>query len=229
MTIHNREAFLGRIAERLGRSTPLVNKPEILWKHQPQHEVLKGSTKEELVQIFIEQCQNIHTNVEQCTIQSLQGTLEKVMEQYGNGNLIYADDERYKELQIAEFLQMQPDSFKWQPNLAEKNKEVAEMANIGIVVSDLTLAESGTIMIQTNDKKGRLISFLPTNSIAIVPLSTIVPRFTQAAQYLRNIDAPVSTCINFITGPSNSADIEMNLVVGVHGPVKMTYIIVEDF
>ncbi|MFP3916726.1 lactate utilization protein C [Lysinibacillus telephonicus] len=229
MTIQNRDSFLQTISEKLGRTAPLTKKPEIRWNHLPQHEVLKNTSKDELVQILIEQCQNIHTSVHLCDSASLAETLKIIFDQYGNGSIIYTDDNRFSELRIDSFLQSQPESFKWQPELLEQNITIADQANIGIVISDVTLAESGTIMLQTNEKKGRVISFLPTNSIAIVPKSSIVPRFTQAAQFLRSIDGPVSSCINFITGPSNSADIEMNLVVGVHGPVQMTYVIVEDY
>ncbi len=229
MTIQNRDSFLQVISERLGRSAPLTKKPEINWNHQPQYEVLKDKSKDELVEILIEQCQNIHTTVQLCDRKSLAEILKTIIDQYNNGPIVYTDDNRFNDLQINSFLQSLPESFKWQPELLEENKKMAEQSNIGIVISDITLAESGTIVLQASAGKGRVISYLPTNSIAIVPKSSIVQRFTQAAQFLRNNDGPVASCINFITGPSNSADIEMNLVVGVHGPVRMTYVIVEDY
>ncbi|MER1999928.1 MAG: lactate utilization protein C [Lysinibacillus sp.] len=225
--IQNRESFLATIAKQLQRSTPLKTKPIRNYAFQPQNDTLTQLTQDELIDVLIAQCTNIHTNIERCTKETLEQTLQKIVEQYGNGSIIYSDDSRFSDLMLDPFLQSHA-AHKWQPAQGYANITLAEAANIGIVVSDITLAESATIVLQADATKGRTISFLPENSIAIIPKSTIVPRMTQAANILRE-QSTTASCINFISGPSNSADIELNLVVGVHGPIRMTYILVEDF
>lgn len=226
MTIANREQFLAAIASRLGRS-PSTEKPKRVWQHNPQAAVLQDSSQDELVQVLVEQCANIHTTVTTCTVEELPQALQKAMKEYGDGIGIYSKDPRFGEMGLTALLTQHPSLHEWDYKKGSANIKLAEQANIGIVISDMTLAESGTIVVQTSKDNGRALSYLPSNSIAIIPKSTIVPRMTQAAQQLRT-NPDTASSIHFITGPSNSADIEMKLVVGVHGPIRMTYLIVED-
>lgn len=225
--IQHRNAFLQTIATRLGRTSRLIQKPRRNWQHAPQHHVLAEASQDELIEILVEQCANIHTTVKRCTIETLPDTLKETFKFYKNGHILFSEDPRYSQLKLTYFLSCL-NATKWAPSNGKENIQLADHSNISLVISDLTLAESGTIMLLSSASRGRSISFLPENSVAIIPKSSIVPRITQAAQFLRNLNTTPS-CINFITGPSNSADIEMNLVVGVHGPVRMTYIIVEDY
>ncbi|KGR75713.1 LutC/YkgG family protein [Ureibacillus sinduriensis] len=234
-SIQNKDSFLNQLAKNLGRErrTEKVSRPT--WKHQPQYEVFKGATQDQLVDILKEQCKKIHTSVEEVTISSLNEALDKVIRQMDGKSVIITDDPRFEEYGINSYFQQAisegMDVQSWDPRGGVDNIHKAEKSDIGITFSDMTLAESGTVVLFSDKGKGRSVSLLPTNYIAIIPKSTIVPRMTQATSFIHSMQkkqGKIPSCINFVSGPSNSADIEMNLVVGVHGPVKAYYLIVED-
>lgn len=235
-TIQNRDAFLNKIAGQLGRSriTTPVERPQ--WKFRPQDEVLKDASQDELLEVLKEQCKRIHTTIYTTDLINLGSTLNGVVADFGGGPIVTWRDERFAEwglnsLMMSEWPSQNIDVFEWDPSKGAENVSKAENANIGITISEVTLAESGTAVLFSDENKGRTVSFLPAASVVLIPKSSLVPRMTQAAQKMREIHdktGRVASCINFITGPSNSADIELNLVVGVHGPVKATYIVIND-
>ncbi|MDQ0174706.1 LutC/YkgG family protein [Bacillus chungangensis] len=234
--IYHRERFLEKIAKNLGRGVQTEVNPNPQWQHQPQWKGWQGLTQDELLVILKEQCVHIHTKLVETKQSSLTETLKAVVSNHGGGPVIAWKDDRFAQFGLSDLLchQWPKEGVPvhiWSPEAGENNITLAEEANVGITFSDQTLAESGTVVLFSSSGKGRSVSLLPKTYIAIIPKSTIVPRITQAAtsihQRIKNGEK-LASCINFISGPSNSADIEMNLVVGVHGPMKATYIVVED-
>lgn len=235
-TIHNRDKFLNQIASSLNRprvSAP-IERPK--WKFQPQFEVYKNESQDELLEILKEHCKKIHTKIFTTELRDLPAIVNNIVAEYGGGPVVTWKDERFSKwgldfLMKKEWPAQNIQVFEWDYTLGNENIEKAENANVGITISEITLAESGTVVLFSDKDKGRTVSFLPATSIMLIPKSTLVPRMTQAAVKMREIyqkTGHVASCINFITGPSNSADIELNLVVGVHGPIKATYIVIND-
>jgi len=226
-TIQNKDSFISNISKNLNRAMPeKVEIPE--WKFRPQDKTLTGLSQDELLEVLKQQCEFIHTDLVVTNTKEVNKTLADVIAKYGNGEVIATNDKRYEEYGIDLAAQ---NAFIWDEAKGAENLHVAERANVGITISESTLAESGTVVLYADKGIGRSVSLLPATYIAIVPKSTIVPRFTQAAQEMNDMmkdAANFPTCINLITGPSNSADIEMKLVVGVHGPIKATYIVLDD-
>ncbi len=234
-TILNRDVFLSKIAKQLGHA-PKTELTRPTWQHQPQDRVLKDATRDDLVEVLAEQCKNINTTLVKTTTAKLSDDLHQVVENYGGHSVITWKDERFQSyglstLMAEQWPQANIQLYEWDSEQPEENIRQAEKANIGITISEITLAESGTAVLFSNKDKGRSVSFLPEKSIILIPKSTIVPRMTQAARIISEKirhGEQIASCINFITGPSNSADIEMIPVVGVHGPIKATYIVIED-
>lgn len=234
MPIYHRDAFLNTVAEKLGRLRRVVGVTRPVWDDTPQSEQLQDCGMDERINILKKHCEVIHTRVDEVPRAHLGEALSRAFTTYECRSVIRSGDPRFSEYGLDGYFAQQMaqgmDIHVWDRARGHENIEFAERADVGITFSELTLAESATVVVYSEGLVGRSVSLLPKNYIAIIPRSTIVPRLTQAAQQLHGLseEGMLPTCIHFISGPSNSADIEMNLVVGVHGPVEVTYIIVGD-
>lgn len=102
-------------------------------------------------------------------------------------------------------------------------------ADIGITGVDFAIAETGTLVLLSGPKQPRLTSLLPPVHISILEREKIVANihvlFERLGEFYESYDK-LCSCISFITGPSRTADIELNLTLGVHGPGRAIVVIV---
>lgn len=229
----NREDFLNAIAEKAGRPRhQLKDHPFVPLNDLPET-TLSGHSQDELEAIAKQNSEAVHVTFETTTKAELADALNAYIEHDAPKTLILPTTEQYHDYGLDEWKQtVTPKPMYWTPGKGRDfNLKQAAAADVAIGFADYLLAESGTVTVATTPGQGRGFHFLPTHYLAIVKKSNILPRSRQA---MDRYDAAMkagqleTSNINFITGPSNSGDIEMTLVVGVHGPLDMTYLVVED-
>jgi L-lactate dehydrogenase complex protein LldG len=96
-----------------------------------------------------------------------------------------------------------------------RDDDSAFQADVGITLARMGIAETGSIVIRSGSETRRLASLAVPEHIAILHVSDIVPDLLDWAATL-GPTMPANEVL--ITGPSRTADIELNLVMGVHGP-----------
>ncbi len=121
------------------------------------------------------------------------------------------------------------------PAMPERDRlrAVAAAADLGLTGVDLAIAETGTLVLLSGAGRPRTTSLLPTVHVAVFDREALVESLEQAGLFLEawhEGEAPAErgAVINFITGPSRSADIELTLTRGVHGPKEVHVIFVEQ-
>jgi L-lactate dehydrogenase complex protein LldG len=98
--------------------------------------------------------------------------------------------------------------------------------DIGITTAQAGIAETGTLVLESDSERHRLISLVPPIHIAVLRASDICLTLGDALARVRKKSmAEMSRAITFITGPSRTADIELTLAIGVHGPKELFVII----
>ncbi len=224
--ITGKEAFISRISGCLGRTEPPRKPTELVYPHDMQHDYLAGAATKTLLDTFIANARGAGIEVRQCSADELAATLTRIVENAGTP-VILADDPLLtgKPAQLIRDECGQCDV--WDMNTGRvENMARAEQAKVGIAVAEMAMAESATTLLFCQMGHGRSVSLLPENSVIILRAETIRPRLTQAMEWLQQ-QTTLASSINFVSGPSSTADIELVRVQGVHGPLALTYVIVE--
>jgi L-lactate dehydrogenase complex protein LldG len=103
-------------------------------------------------------------------------------------------------------------------------RERQAAAGLGITGCHAAIAETGSLVVLSGPGTPRAASLLPPVHLCVVRRGDL---FATMGEFFREraADIAASSCCTFITGPSRTADIELTLTLGVHGPGKVTVIV----
>ena len=98
-----------------------------------------------------------------------------------------------------------------------------ESCSVGITQCDALVAQTGSVLVTSRSAGGRALSVLPPHHVVLASRDQLLADLPSAFELLKQTYAPnYPSFISFITGPSRTGDIERILVLGAHGPKKLT-------
>jgi L-lactate dehydrogenase complex protein LldG len=97
---------------------------------------------------------------------------------------------------------------------------------VGVTGAFCALAETGTLAMVSGPETPASASLLPETHLAVVPVARIVPHMEDAWDLMRAELGEFPRAVNYISGPSRTADIEQTLVLGAHGPYRVHIVLV---
>ena len=113
------------------------------------------------------------------------------------------------------------------------SKDDQGKADIGLTGCESAIAETGTLAMTSGPGRPRSASLMPLIHVVVIRAADIIPGMGEFFRmYREKADQPACGGIGsslpyvvFITGPSRTADIELSLTLGVHGPGRVIAVI----
>jgi L-lactate dehydrogenase complex protein LldG len=105
-------------------------------------------------------------------------------------------------------------------------RDVLEADPVGITGAFCAIAETGTLMTVSGGETPAAVSLLPETHIAVLRAWRIVRGMEEAWQLARLELGRLPRAVNFISGPSRTADIEQTVTLGAHGPYRVHIVLV---
>jgi L-lactate dehydrogenase complex protein LldG len=130
-------------------------------------------------------------------------------------------------LPLAGCLWPQLADFDWKgAGLALEPRGAKDGDPVGVTGAFAAIAETGTLVLASGPGTPAAVSLLPETHIAVVSAARIVAHMEQAWDLAREELRELPRAVNFVSGPSRTADIDQTIVVGAHGPYRVHILIV---
>lgn len=113
--------------------------------------------------------------------------------------------------------------FKFDKSIDEFKDKIFDY-DVSIINAKLGVSSHGVFAIASNKIQPRLLSLTPKVCIVLIDKKTIVKSLSEALNKIKAEEGRFPTNIVFISGPSRTSDIELQLVLGVHGS-QIVYIL----
>jgi L-lactate dehydrogenase complex protein LldG len=208
-----REAILSSIRSHLAASAPYEEHPVNL-----ENPVILSKIPVALVELFKQNLESVNGH---CIIAKsdtdITDALSQIITDRNGQRLAISDNREVERLLHLTDLEIE------ELGIAPDAQDIFRF-DIGISTAQAAIAETGTLVLDSAHERHRLVSLVPPVHIAIVNASRICETPAEALTLLHGA-REISPAVTFITGPSRTADIELTLAIGVHGPQELYVII----
>jgi L-lactate dehydrogenase complex protein LldG len=112
--------------------------------------------------------------------------------------------------------------------LAFEPREANANDAVGVTGAFAAIAETGTLVLASSSDTPATVSLLPETHVAVVSAGRVLAHMEDAWVLARAELGQLPRAINFVSGPSRTADIDQTIVLGAHGPYRAHVIVVRD-
>lgn len=211
MKPHSANPVMDRVRRALGRSEPITIAPVPPHIDEPVARLVYSNIG--LPELFQKRATEMKMLVELVRIEELLPKLASFLHEQKIAKVMLSATDLLTQLNAARYLS---DNGFHARTWRQISADDAYDFDAGVTEVDFAIAETGTLVIRHRPEHGRLLSLVPFVHVAIVQPQQIVPDLIDVFEVLAR--EGTGSGVTMISGPSKTADIEMNTVTGVHGP-----------
>ena len=230
----SREAFLTTVRRSLGRAgstAPQSNGAPNAGPDSPIPTQTPNADREQLISRFAEEVKNVHGAVTRVSGQDeLTALLGALIEEKGIRKIVRWDAGSLPTLDSAltgAGAEVIPINLNEDESGRPDQRNALIDADMGLTEVDYAVADIGSLVLRASGPQSRLASVLPPIHVAVVASDRIVASLAHLLPLLNSSDG-LPSAVSLVTGPSRTADIETIRTVGIHGPVELHVVILDE-